>query len=155
VRDAARSGAAQVPGALAAAVQVGSPGKGRVPRWWRLIAVWQGLLAVLAVAGICWSAVIAAGHAASGQAALLSDTSLIPWLIVTAAAVLLLGWLTASGCQNMVLVAAEREQERAEAEMRARVTAVARDLVLTPAGNEIEVYERFRGSLEGAVLPGG
>ena len=39
--------------------------------------------------------------------------------------------------------------------MRARVAAVARDLVLTPAGNEIEVYERFRASLEGAVLPGG
>jgi GTP-binding protein EngB required for normal cell division len=152
LRDAARSGAAQVPGALTAAVRVGSV-KGKVPRWWRLIGLWQWLLAALAVAGIGWSVVIAAGHGASGQVALLSDTSLIPWLIVTAAAVLLLGWLTASGCQNMVLVAAEREQERAETEMRARVAAVARDLVLVPAGREIEVYERFRASLEAAQAP--
>ena len=157
LRDAARSGAAQVPGALTAAVRAGSQakGKGTVPRWWRLIAGWQWLLVTLAVAGICWSAVIAAGHGASGQVALLSDTSLIPWLLVTAAAVLLLGWLTASGCQNMALVAAEGEQERAETEMHARVAAVARDLILTPTGGEIEVYERFRASLEAAVLPGG
>jgi GTP-binding protein EngB required for normal cell division len=153
LRDAARSGAAQVPGALTAAVRAGSAGKGKVPRWWRMIGLWQWLLAALAVAGIGWSVVIAAGHGASGQVALLSDTSLIPWLIVTAAAVLLLGWLTASGCQNMVLVAAEREQERAETEMRARVAAVARDLVLVPAGREIEVYERFRASLEAAQAP--
>jgi GTP-binding protein EngB required for normal cell division len=153
LRGAARSGAAQVPGALTAAVRAESPGKGKVPRWWRLIALWQWLLAALAVAGIGWSAVIAAGHGASGQVALLSDTSLIPWLLVTAAAVLLLGWLTASGCQNMALVAAEREQERAEAEMRARVAAVARDLVIAPAGREIAEYERFRTSLEAAQAP--
>jgi GTP-binding protein EngB required for normal cell division len=153
LREAARSGAAQVPEALTEAVRAGSAGKRKVPRWWRLIALWQWLLAALAVAGIGWSAVIAAGHGASGQVALLSDTALIPWLIVTAAAVLLLGWLTASGCQNMALVAAEREQERAETEMRARVAAVARDLVLVPAGREIEVYERFRAELEAAQAP--
>jgi energy-coupling factor transporter ATP-binding protein EcfA2 len=155
LRDVARSGAAQVPDALTAAVRAGSEGKGKgqVPRWWQLIALWQWLLAALAVAGVCWSAVIAAGHGASGQNALLSDTSLIPWLLITAAAVLLLGWLTASGCQNMALVAAEREQERAETEMHARVAAVARDLVLTPAGHEIEVYELFRASLEAAQAP--
>jgi GTP-binding protein EngB required for normal cell division len=154
LRAAARSGAAQVPGALTAAVRAESQRKGKVPRWWQLIALWQWLLAVLAVGGVCWSAVIAAGHGASGQAALLSDTSLIPWLLVTAAAVLLLGWLTASGCHNMALVAAEREQERAEREMHDRVAAVARDLVLTPAGREIEVYERFRASLAAAQAPG-
>jgi GTP-binding protein EngB required for normal cell division len=151
LRDAARSGATQVPEALAAAVQAGNAGK--VPGWWRLIALWQGLLAVLAVVGIGWAAVIGAGHGATGQAALLSDTSLIPWLLVTAAAVLLLGWLTASGCQNMALVAAEREQERAEAEMRDRVVAVANDLVLAPTGREIAEYERFRASLEAAHAP--
>jgi hypothetical protein len=156
LRDAARSAAAQVPGALTAAVSVGSPGKGKVSRWWRLIALWQWLLAALAVIGIGWSAVIAAGHGASGQVALLSDTSLIPWLLITAAAVLLLGWLTASGCQNMALVAAEREQNRAETVMRTRVAAVARDLVFTPTGREIADYERFRASLDAAQLfPGG
>ncbi len=153
LRDAARSGAAQVPGALAAAVSAGNAGKAMVPRWWRLIALWQWLLAVLAVVGVGWSAVIAAGHGATGQSALLTDTSLIPWLLVTAAAVLLLGWLTASGCQNMALVAAEHEQERAETQMSARVAVTARDLVLAPAGREIAEYERFRTSLEAAQGP--
>jgi energy-coupling factor transporter ATP-binding protein EcfA2 len=150
LRDAARSGAVQVPGALATAVREASAGPARVPGWWLLICVWQWLLIAVAVVAIGWSAVIAAGHRSSGQSALLTDTSLIPWLLVTAVAVLVLGWLTAAACQNMVLVAAEREQERAETLMRAKVEAAAHDLILTPAGHELAEYERFRASLAAA-----
>jgi GTP-binding protein EngB required for normal cell division len=153
LRDAARSGAAQVPGALAVAVREASAGPARIPGWWRLICVWQWLLIAVAVVAIGWSAVIAAGHGSSGQSALLADTSLIPWLLVTAAAVLVLGWLTASACQNMAVAAAEREQQRAEAQMRAKVGAAARDLILTPAGRELTEYERFRASLQAAQAP--
>ena len=152
LRDAARSGAAQVPGALAVAVRE-SAAPARVPGWWRLISVWQWLLVAVAVVAIGWSAVIAAGHGSSGQSALLADTSLIPWLLVTAAAVLVLGWLTASACQNMVLAAAEREQERAETQMRAKVETAARGLILTPAGEELAEYERFRAALAAARPP--
>ena len=69
-----------------------------------------------------------------------------------AAAVLLLGWLTASGCHNMALAAAEREQSRALQDMREQVAAVARDLVLAPAGREIAEYERFRLALDEAQM---
>ncbi len=55
----------------------------------------------------------------------------------------------------MVLLAADGERERAEQAMRERVAAVARDLVLVPAGQEIAQYERFRKELGVAQGPHG
>jgi hypothetical protein len=150
LREAARSGAPQVPGALATAVREGIPPVATVPAWWRLIAAWQWLLAGLAVAGVAWSAVIAVGHGVKSSSPLLSDLSLIPWLLIMSVAVLVLGWLTGSGCHNMVLAAAEREQARAAREMREQVTSVARDMILRPTGREIAEYERFREALSAA-----
>lgn len=155
LREAARSAAPQVPGALAASVRAGMA-RGAVPAWWRLTEAWQWLLAVLAVAGVAWSVVIAVGHGARAHATLLSDVSLIPWLLVMTAATVLLGWLTASGCHNMALAAAEHEQSRATTDMHDQVAAVAHDLVLTPAGREITEYERYRIALDEArCFPGG
>jgi GTP-binding protein EngB required for normal cell division len=153
LREAARSEAAQVPGALAGAIRAGIPRRASVPGWWRLISLWQWLLIMLAVVGVVWSAVIAIGHEGNYGATLISDISLIPWLLVMAAAVLLLGWLTASGCHNMALAAAEREQSRSARDMRDRVAGVAHALVLTPAGREIEEYERFRIALAEVRVP--
>jgi hypothetical protein len=53
----------------------------------------------------------------------------------------------------MALVAAEREQERVETQMHAKVEAAARDLILTPAGRELAEYELFRTSLEAVQSP--
>jgi GTP-binding protein EngB required for normal cell division len=154
LRDAARSDAAAVPSALARAVGGAVTGEGaKVPVWWRLITAWQWLLTVLAVAGVVWAVVIAVAHGGHERSTLLGDTSLIPWLLIMAAAVLLLGFLTAAGCQNMVLLAADRERERAEQVMHERVAVVARDLVLVPAGREIAEYERFRKELAVAQGP--
>jgi hypothetical protein len=149
VRAAARSNAATVPSALAGAVRQAVPAgeTARVPVWWRLITAWQWLLASLAVAGVVWAVVIAVGHSGKERSTLLGDTSLIPWLLVMAVAVLLLGFLTAAGCQNMALLAADRERERAARTMRDGVTGVARDLVLAPLGREIAQYERYRHDL--------
>jgi len=156
LREATRSNAATIPSALAGAVREAVPAGGvQVPAWWRVINAWQWLLTVLAVAAVVWSVVIAVGHGGQERSTLLGDTSLIPWLLVMAAATLLLGFLTAAGCQNMVLVAADRERERAENAMRAKVAAVARDLVLVPAGREIGHYERFRRELAVAQGPHG
>ena len=82
--------------------------------------------------------VIAVGHAAKASSALMSDLSLIPWLVIMAVAVLLLGWLTASGCHNMALAAAEREQARAIRDMRDQVAAVARDALGLVEGGGVE-----------------
>ena len=43
-----------VPAALATAARAGIPPWASVPAWWRLIAAWQWLLAVLAAVGIAW-----------------------------------------------------------------------------------------------------
>jgi GTP-binding protein EngB required for normal cell division len=155
LRGAARSNAATIPSALADAVgaAVRDSAGAKVPAWWRLIAAWQWLLTVLAVAGVVWAVVIGVAHGGREQSTLLGDTSLIPWLLVLAAAMLLLGFLTAVGCQNMVLLAADRERERAEKAMRERVAVVARDLVLVPAGREIAQYEHFRKELAVAQGP--
>jgi GTP-binding protein EngB required for normal cell division len=148
LRGAARSNTARVPSALAGAVRDAVPaGSARVPSWWRLIKAWHWLLAVLAVAGVVWAVVIAVGHSGHERSTLLGDTSLIPWLLLMSVAVLLLGFLTGAGCQNVVLLAADRERDRAEQAMRERVAAVARDLVLVPVGQEIAQYERFRQEL--------
>jgi GTP-binding protein EngB required for normal cell division len=157
VRAAARSNAPSVPSALAGAVRQAVPAgeTARVPLWWRVITGWQWLLASLAVAGVVWAIVIAVGHGGKERSTLLGDTSLIPWLLVMAAAVLLLGFLTAAGCRNMALLAADRERERAARAMQDGVAGVARDLVLAPLGREIAEYERYRQDLAVAAGPRG
>lgn len=147
LRAAARSNAGQVPRALADAVRDAAPGSAPVPVWWRLITVWQWLLTVLAAGGVVWAVVIAVAHGGREKSTLLGDVSLIPWLLVMAAALLLLGFLTASGCRNMAVLAAERERQHAEEAMRAGIAAAARDTVLAPVGAEIAQYERFRKDL--------
>jgi uncharacterized membrane protein len=74
---------------------------------------------------------------------LFDDVSLLPWIGLIIAAILLLGWLTASGCMNLVRVAAEREQERVEAAMRSRLAMVANEMVVQPVEQELFEYDRF------------
>jgi len=147
LRAAARSNAGQVPRALANAVREAVPGDAAVPGWWRLITAWHWLLTVLAVGGVVWAVVIAVAHGGRERSTLIGDVSLIPWLLVMAAALLLLGFLTASGCRNMAVVEAEREREHAEQAMRARIAEATAATVLTPVGQEIAQYERFRKDL--------
>jgi hypothetical protein len=64
-----------------------------------------------------------------------------------AAAMLLLGYVTAVSCRNLAVAAADRERKSAEQAMHNRVAAVTHDLVLLPAGREIAQYERFRREL--------
>jgi hypothetical protein len=147
LREVARRGAGVVPQALADAVRgVAASGRSRPPAWWGLVTLWQWLLTAGAGAGVALSVVIAVARL-TGQHGLISEVSLIPWLLALAAALLVLGLLTAAGCKNMTVAAAERERDAAERAMRDRVYGVTRDLVLEPAGREIAEYERFRQEL--------
>ncbi len=65
-------------------------------------------------------------------------------------ALLLLGWLISSWCQNMVVLAADRERELATRAILSRIAGVASDLVLIPTGRELSEYERFRAELTAA-----
>ena len=155
VLTAARSRADGVQGALGAAVRQGLPPRDKVAGWWRLIAFTQWLLMLLTLAGLVWIVLILSfgeSHAAH-QPSLISDVSLAPWLGVMVAALLLLGWLISSWCQNMVVLAADRERELAVHAILAQVGAVASDLVLVPVGRELADYERFRTELAAARDP--
>jgi GTP-binding protein EngB required for normal cell division len=155
VLTAARSRADGVQGALGAAVRQGLPPRDKVAGWWRLIAFTQWLLMLLTLAGLVWIVLILSfgeSHAAHKPSPI-SDVSLAPWLGVMVVALLLLGWLISSWCQNMVVLAADRERELAVQAILARVAAAASDLVLVPAGRELADYERFRAALAAARAP--
>lgn len=148
LREAARHSAGTIPRALAGAVRdAAAESKSGPPGWWRLVTVWQWLLTALAAAGIVLSVVIAVTRLAGRHQGLTSEVSLIPWLLIMAAAMLVLGYVTALSCRNAAVAAAARQRETAEKAMRDRVAGVAHDLVLLAAGHEIAQYERFRTEL--------
>jgi hypothetical protein len=147
VRAAARSRATEAQAALGAAVTRGLPSRDKVTGWWRLIALVQWLLMLLTVAGLVWIALILSLHGSHKSSSLISATSLVPWLAVMVVALLLLGWLVESWCQNMVVLAADHEREQANQAIMARIAAVTSDLVLVPTGRELADYERFRAEL--------
>jgi GTP-binding protein EngB required for normal cell division len=148
LRGAARCNAGMVPQALAGAVQAAAaevkPGP---PAWWRLVPVWQWLLNMLAVAGVVLSVVIAVVRLTGHHQGWTAEVALIPWLLVMAAAMLVLGYVTAVSCRNMAIGVADRERRTAEQAMRDRVAGVTHDLVLLATGREIAQYERFRREL--------
>jgi GTP-binding protein EngB required for normal cell division len=147
VRAAARSRADEAQATLGAAVARGLPPRDQVTGWWRLIALVQWLLMLLTLAGLVWIALILSLHGSHKSSSLISATSLVPWLGVMVVALLLLGWLIESWCQNMVVLAADREREQANQAIMARIAAATSDLVLAPAGRELADYEHFRAEL--------
>ena len=157
VRAAARSRAGEVSGALSAAISESIPAGARIPAWWRLVLAWQWLLVALVVAGIGWMGVIlvvGVFHATGAHPpGLIGSVALLPWLAAMVVAMLLLGWLTASGSQNAVMLSSDRERERMAAVMRSRIDAVARDIVVIPAGAELAEYARFCTGLTAASRP--
>ena len=153
VRVAARSRRDQIPGALGTAISETLPEENSVEPWWRLVAVWQGLLLGCVVAGLAWIAallVIGVFHAARHAAAIFSDVALLPWVAVLIVAILALGWLTASGCMSLVSAAALRERGQVEAQMRSRMQDVAEQFVLVPVKQELSEYARFCSALAAA-----
>jgi GTP-binding protein EngB required for normal cell division len=152
VRAAARSRADEAQSALGTAVTQGLPARDKVTSWWRLVAVAQWLLMALTLAGLIWIVLILAlgGSGPGHKSSPFNDTSLAPWLGVMVVALLLLGWLISSWCQNMVVLAADREREQAVRDILARIGHVANDLVVVPVGRELRDYERFRTELAAA-----
>jgi energy-coupling factor transporter ATP-binding protein EcfA2 len=147
LREAARCNAAMIPQALADAVRGAAADWSGPPGWWRLVTAWQWLLTVLAAAGIGLSVVIAVVRLTGHHKGWISEGSLVPWLLLMAVAMLVLGYVTGVSGRNLTVAAASRERETAERAMLNRVAGVTRDLVLTATGSEIAQYERFRREL--------
>jgi hypothetical protein len=153
VRAAARSRADEAQAALGTAVTQGLPARDKVTNWWRLIALAQWLLVALTLVGLIWIVLILAIGGSSGpnqKSSLINDVSLAPWLGVMVVALLLLGWLISSWCQNMVVLAADREREQAVHDILARIATVTNDLVVVPVGRELSDYEHYRTQLAAA-----
>jgi hypothetical protein len=152
VRSTARSRAGEAQAALGRAVAQGLPPRDKVTGWWRLIALVQWLLVALTLVGLIWIVLILAAGGSGGahKSSLINDTSLAPWLGVMVVALLLLGWLISSWCQNMVVLAADREREQAVRDILAQIGTVTNDLVVVPVGRELRDYERYRTELTAA-----
>ena len=154
VYSAARSRADEIPGALGAAIVESLPADVGVPAWWRLIRIWQWTLVAALVAAVAWiGAIVAFGEFHVDRqvsSPLLDRLSLLPWVGAVIVAVLLLGWLTSSGCMNIILSAADRERVRAEQGMRSRIAKVAREFVLVAVEQELSEYDRLRDELRTA-----
>ena len=106
-----------------------------------------GVCAGIGTANTMHLACEALGMALPGSTPVRANSEPMWRAVDAAAALLVLGFLTAVGCKNMTVAAAERERDAAERAMRDRVYGVTRDLVLEAAGREIAEYERFRQEL--------
>jgi hypothetical protein len=150
VRQAARSKAADVPAALGNAIAEALPKENSAAPWWRAVAAWQGLLLGAAAVGVAWLLaiiILGAFGAAPGAPLLLRDVSLLPWVALIVAAILLLGWLTANGSMAVVIRETDEERERAEQRMRAGIADVARQCVVVPVERELSEFARFHDEL--------
>jgi energy-coupling factor transporter ATP-binding protein EcfA2 len=150
VRQAARSNTADIPAALGNAIGEALPQENSAAPWWRAVAAWQGLLLGVAAVGVAWLLaiiILGAFGAAPGAPLLLRDVSLLPWVVLIVAAILLLGWLTANGSMAVVIRETDEEREQAEQRMRAGVADVARQFVVAPVERELYEFARFHEEL--------
>jgi GTP-binding protein EngB required for normal cell division len=149
-RSAVRSRAEQIPGALATSVSRSVPAADRIAPWWRLIGALQGVLLACVFLSLLWiGALLAFGvfHVASNVPWLLSDAHLLPWGVILIAAFLLLGWVIASGCMNLVRSGVQRDRQRIQHTMRVGIGDVAHGMVILPVEQELAEYRRFRDEL--------
>ena len=154
VRAAVRSRAEEIPAALGTVMGESLPPEDKIMPWWRVIGALQGLLLGCVIVSLAWIlALLVFGvfHVASSPPRLFGDASLLPWIVVMIAAFLILGWLIASGCMNIVRAAAEREREQVQQTMRTGIAAVARDMVVIPTEQELAEFGRFRSEYQVAA----
>jgi GTP-binding protein EngB required for normal cell division len=154
IRTAIRSRAEDIPGALGQRIDEALPPENKIPGWWRTLGVWQGLLLGCVIVGVAWIvAIVVFGvfKVGSGVPSLFRDVGLLPLIALLIAALLVLGWLTASSGVNAVRNAAVREKEEVAENMQARMASVAQELVVTPAQQELSELDRFRAELRVAL----
>ena len=75
----------------------------------------------------------------------------VAWIALIIAAILLLGWLAASGAMNRVQLAAAAEREQVEDQMRDQMAVTAQEMVIQPIEGELAELDRFRAELRAAT----
>jgi hypothetical protein len=147
VRDASRAHAAELPEALGISLKEALPTFNQVPRWWWLIKTWQYFLVLAAALSAVWVALLVAYgviKVAHSPSSLVSDSGLIPYVVVLTGCMLGMGALTSSACRNVVALSSARHGERMELAMRDRISTVAQQRVLDPVADELALCARYR-----------
>jgi GTP-binding protein EngB required for normal cell division len=153
VRAASRAHAAELPEALGLSLREALPSFNQVPRWWWLVKTWQYFLVLATLLSLVWIALLMAygvlkvSHSPVG---LITDSGLIPYVMILAASTLGMGALTASACRNVVALSSARHGERMELAMRDRIADVTEEKVLDPVRDELERYARYRAEVAAA-----
>jgi hypothetical protein len=147
LNNAARSRAGDLPDALDRAVATTDLGMNRRPLWWRVVGLIQWLLVLSAVSGLLW---LLAGYLVR----VLSLPELehpkvgavpIPTLMLLGG--LLAGFLLWLLLKPLVDWGARRARRRAEQQLRASITEVAREYVVAPVREVLHAYAQAREAL--------
>ncbi|MQA83667.1 MAG: ABC transporter [Streptosporangiales bacterium] len=139
-----------VPLALGDALREAVPDTAEVPRWWHLVRLLQWLLAAAALAGLAWLAglgLFAFLRVGELSQPLLTDRGLLPYPLALMGGCGLLGLITMVVCRRAAVTSARRRRQRAEASMRKRIEAVAKEKVFRPVDDELDRYTRFRDAV--------
>ncbi|MEU7888708.1 GTPase [Microbispora bryophytorum] len=150
VREAARSRVDELPEALSEELAEVAPPLDRVPVWWWLLKIWQYLLVVMFVASLAWAgAILAYGVFKAGRppAEVLGDVAVLPWVGLMMISVLGLGLFSAMASRNFVVLAAGKERDRLERDMRRRVGVLAQNMVVEPVERELNRYNEYFGAM--------
>jgi GTP-binding protein EngB required for normal cell division len=132
LRRAARHALGSVPGRLDAAVAGTDLDVARTPRWWTAVGALQWLLAVVAITGAAWLAVLAGlSYLRLGDVGTpdLGEVPLPTAMLLGGASA---GVLVAALARPFVALGARRRARRAERRLRAEVGTVVDDVVLAP-----------------------
>ncbi|GAA1260031.1 50S ribosome-binding GTPase [Sphaerisporangium rubeum] len=143
VRHSARSHADELADRLDRAVATTTAGAGRRPRWWRVAGVLQWLLFAAMVAGALWLAglfFVDYLRLPEVPTPTVGDLPL-PTTILAGAA--LAGLLVALLCRVAAAIGARRRARKTRRALTTAIEAVAHDLVLTPAQEELSRAHRF------------
>ncbi len=146
VKVATRSRADAIPGAIGESIGEALPAEDSVDSWWRAAGLWQGFLLGAAAITLAWAiAVLVIGvfGAASGLPGLLTDPIWILWALLITAAALAAGAFTASACLSSVRKRAEAENTELAADIRKRIDAIAKEMAVAPAEQELQEFDRY------------
>ena len=149
VQAAARSRLDDLPDALDRAVVSTRLGVSR-PWWWRLVGGVQWLVTLAALVGLGWLAVRYVLFALGLPPIAGPTVGRVPFATVLFVGGLLAGVLLAAVVRPLVRLAARRARARAESRLRAAVTVVARDLVISPVRDVLHAYADARQALAAA-----
>jgi len=147
VVTAARSKLDDLPDALDRAVATTDLGLARTPWWWRLVGGVQWLATVTSIVGVCWLLVGYAIRVTGLPPVEYPRIGAAPLPTVLLVGGLLIGVIMAGLAGPIAAGAARRARARAEGRLRAAVSEVADEFVVTPTAAVVRGYGEARAAI--------